>query len=136
MDSLLIQSGKDTVIIQEDILDPVQVIEAVTSPNCGAIDVFIGTVRNQTQGKAVVRLEFEAYEAMALKEMKKIIVRTREQWPVHHMAIIHRTGTLNIGDIAVIIAVSTPHRAASFAACKFAIDTLKEDGSDMEKGDF
>ena len=92
MDSLLIQSGKDTVIIQEENLDPSQVIEAVTSPNCGAIDVFIGTVRNQTQGKAVVRLEFEAYEAMALKEMQKIVERTREQWPVQHMAMVHRTG--------------------------------------------
>ncbi|MEM6631327.1 MAG: molybdenum cofactor biosynthesis protein MoaE [Bacteroidota bacterium] len=126
MDPLLIQSGRDTVEIQAGALDPAQAIAAVTSPNCGAIDVFIGTVRNQTKEKPVLRLEFEAYEEMALKEMKKIIEKTRKQWPVQHMAMVHRTGILGIGEIAVIIAVSTPHRAASFAACQYAIDTLKE----------
>ncbi len=107
-------------------LDASDIISRVTSPHCGAIDVFIGTVRNQTKGKPVVRLEFEAYEKMAFKEMKKIVDQAREKWPVEHMAMVHRTGSLQIGEIAVIIAVSTPHRAASFAACQFAIDTLKE----------
>lgn len=107
-------------------IDLQSVIEAVQSPKCGAIDVFIGTVREQTQGKKVVRLDFEAYEPMALKEMQKIIDRAGEQWPVEKMAIVHRVGSLAIGEVAVVIAVSTPHRAASFAACQFAIDTLKE----------
>ncbi|MCI4667269.1 MAG: molybdenum cofactor biosynthesis protein MoaE [Bacteroidia bacterium] len=98
----------------------------VQSPSCGAIDIFVGTVRNQTKGKAVVRLDFEAYKPMALKEMTKIAEQAAEKWPVDKIAIYHRVGSLDIGDIAVVIAVSTPHRQASFEACKYAIDTLKE----------
>ncbi len=114
------------VEIQDTPLVPGEVIKNISSPRCGAIDVFIGTVRNHTKGKRVIRLDFEAYDKMAIKEMKKIIQQARSQWPVEHMAMVHRTGKLQIGDIAVIIAVSTPHRSASFAACQFAIDTLKE----------
>ena len=126
MNPTLTQPGNNIVEIHATDLLTADIIQQVSSDSCGAIDVFIGTVRNQTKGKSVVQLEFEAYEPMAIKEMEKIIERTRAQWPVHHMAMVHRTGTLKIGEIAVIIAVSTPHRAASFAACQFAIDTLKE----------
>lgn len=116
----------DLIHISSEALDTQQVIDLVSSHACGAIDVFIGTVRNQTKGKAVLKLEFEAYEPMAVKEMQKIANRAAAQWPVDKMAIYHRTGTLRHGEIAVIIAVSTPHRKASFEACQFAIDTLKE----------
>ena len=126
MDTVQVIPSKDIVEIFSTPLNPQEVIDQVTSPKCGAIDVFIGTVRNQTKNKPVQLLEFEAYEVMAKKEMAKIIQKTRSQWPVHHMAMVHRVGSLDIGEIAVIIAVSTPHRAASFAACQFAIDTLKE----------
>lgn len=112
--------------ISDTPLDTLEVINLVRSDACGAIDVFIGTVRNQTKGKAVVRLEFEAYAPMAIKEMSKIADRASEQWPIDKIAIHHRTGILHHGEIAVIIAVSTPHRKASFEACQFAIDTLKE----------
>lgn len=108
---------------------PLQVekcLKKVQHPGAGGIDIFIGTVRDQTKGKKVVRLEFESYEPMAISEMKKIAERAAEQWPVQNIAIHHRIGTLEIGEIAVIIAVSTPHRRASFEACQFAIDTLKE----------
>jgi molybdopterin synthase catalytic subunit len=88
--------------------------------------VFIGTVRNQTQGKPVIRLEFEAYAPMAIGEMRKIAAQAVARWGVSKMAIHHRTGVLEIGDIAVIIAVATPHRKAAFEACEFAVDTLKE----------
>jgi molybdopterin synthase catalytic subunit len=101
-------------------------VDLVRDDACGAIDAFIGTVRDHTQAKTVLQLEFEAYEKMALREMEKIALRASEQWPVKRMAIHHRVGTLAIGEIAVIIAVSTPHRLASFEACQFAIDTLKE----------
>lgn len=107
-------------------LSPGALYELVQSDTCGAVDMFIGTVRNQTQGRAVQRLEFEAYAPMALREMTKIADRICDTWPVDKMAIHHRVGSLQIGDIAVIIAVSTPHRAASFDACRFAIDSLKE----------
>ena len=114
------------IAISDESLDPAIAISQVSSPSCGAIDVFIGTVRNQTKGKTVVRLEFESYEKMAISEMEKIAVRAREKWPIDKLSIHHRVGTLSIGEIAVVIAVSTPHRQASFEACKFVIDTLKE----------
>ena len=112
--------------ISDQPLAPQAAIDLVRSDRCGAIDLFIGTVRNHTQHQAVLRLEFEAYQKMAILEMEKIAQHAQEQWPVEHMAMHHRVGTLDIGEIAVIIAVSTPHRKASFEACQFAIDTLKE----------
>lgn len=96
------------------------------SPGSGGIDVFIGTVRNATKGKAVVRLEFEAYEAMAITEMEKIAKKTIEKWPVQKLLIHHRTGILAVGEVPVIIAVSAAHRAAAFEACRYVIDTLKQ----------
>ncbi|QMU27155.1 molybdenum cofactor biosynthesis protein MoaE [Adhaeribacter radiodurans] len=103
-----------------------EIIATVQSDGAGAINVFIGTVRNNTQKKTVVRLEFEAYESMALKKMQELADLASERWPVQKVAIVHRTGLLPIGEAAVVIAVSTPHRKASFEACEFIIDTLKE----------
>ncbi len=100
-------------------------INEVSSPACGGIDVFIGTVRDATKGKPVLRLEFEAYESMALREMQKIAEQTFEHWPVQSIAMHHRTGVLDVGDVAVVIAVGAAHRAAAFEACRYAIDTLK-----------
>jgi molybdopterin synthase catalytic subunit len=101
-------------------------INYVMTPQAGGIDVFIGTVRGETKGKKVVRLEFEAYEKMALSEMKKIADEMMKQWPLHKILIHHRVGVLQIGDVPVVIAVSASHRAASFEACRYAIDTLKQ----------
>ncbi len=98
----------------------------VMQPACGGIDVFIGTVRNATKGKTVLRLEFEAYEPMALREMRKIVEEAAGRWPLHAVALHHRTGVLLPGEIAVVIAVAAAHRDAAFAACRFVIDTLKE----------
>ena len=92
----------------------------------GGTTVFIGTVRNQTKGKKVVRLEFEAYVPMAEKEMRKIAEQVEQKWNALHVAIHHRVGVLDVGEVPVIIAVSTPHRQAAFEACEYAIDTLKE----------
>lgn len=107
-------------------LDLQACIDWVSTPECGGIDVFIGTVRNATKGKAVIRLEFEAYEAMALSEMQKIAEQTIAKWPVLRIAIHHRVGVLAIGEVPVIIAVSAAHRDAAFDACRYAIDTLKQ----------
>ena len=103
-----------------------QVIKSVESAESGAINIFVGTVRNQSKDKKVVRLEFEAYEKMALSEMKKISDAAVKQWPINKISIIHAIGVLEIGDIPVVIAVSTPHRKASFEACEFVIDELKK----------
>jgi len=101
-------------------------IDWIMSPESGGIDVFIGTVRNATKGKPIIRLEFEAYEPMALAEMEKIVKQAFEQWPVQRALIHHRTGVLQVGEVPVIIAVSAAHRAAAFEACRYIIDTLKQ----------
>ncbi|MEM6318647.1 MAG: molybdenum cofactor biosynthesis protein MoaE [Bacteroidota bacterium] len=115
----------DIQILDTD-LNPQTCIDFVTNPASGGINVFVGTVRNQTKGKTVVRLDFETYRPMAISEMRKIAERACEQWPIEKISMHHRVGTLNIEGIAVVIAVATPHRKASFEACQFAIDTLKE----------
>jgi molybdopterin synthase catalytic subunit len=100
-------------------------IDAVAADECGALAVFLGTVRNHTQEKTVVRLEYEAYEPMALSTMRSIAEEVRARWKAYGVAIHHRIGTLHVGEVAVVVAVSTPHRQASFEACQYAIDTLK-----------
>ena len=95
-------------------------------PQSGGIDVFIGTVRDTTKGKTVLRLEFEAYEPMAVKEMHKIANEAFGKWPVQKLLIHHRTGILKVGAVPVIIAVSCAHRDAAFEACHYVIDTLKQ----------
>lgn len=112
--------------ISEEALDISACIDWVMLPECGGIDVFIGTVRNATQGKKVIRLEFEAYRQMALNEMQKIAEQALEKWPVQKLLIHHRTGVLQVGEVPVVIAVAAAHRAAAFDACRYTIDTLKE----------
>lgn len=101
-------------------------IDWVMAPQSGGIDVFIGTVRNTTKNKAVIKLEFEAYEPMALAEMEKIAKQAFAKWPVQKVLMHHRTGVLQVGEVPVIIAVSAAHRAAAFEACRYIIDTLKQ----------
>lgn len=98
----------------------------VACAEAGGTVVFIGTVRNRTQGREVVRLEFEAYAPMAVKEMQKIAEAAKERWNALRIAIHHRIGILDIGEAPVVIAVSTPHRQAAFEACQYCIDTLKQ----------
>lgn len=98
----------------------------VEDDSCGGIVTFVGTVRNSTKNKTVTLLDFSGYEPMALKEMQKIADTILEKFPVHKIAIHHAVGELQIGDIPVIIAVSSAHRKAAFEACEYAIDTLKE----------
>jgi molybdopterin synthase catalytic subunit len=118
---------KNTSILLTDSPLSAQVCESfVNAPEAGGTVVFIGTVRNKTGGKPVVRLEFEAYAPMAVSEMEKIAVQAIRQFSACKIAIHHRTGSLDIGDIPVIIAVSSAHRAAAFEACRFCIDSLKQ----------
>lgn len=95
-------------------------------PGCGGIDVFIGTVRASTKEKKVVRLEFEAYESMALVEMKRIAEEAEQKFSIQRILIHHRTGILEVGDVPVVIVVAAAHRAAAFDGCRYAIDTLKQ----------
>jgi molybdopterin synthase catalytic subunit len=114
------------IAITEEPINTQAVINAVQADGAGAINVFIGTVRNQTQAKPVVQLDFETYDSMAVKKMQEIANQASARWPIQKVAIVHRKGALQIGEAAVVIAVSTPHRKASFEACEFIIDTLKQ----------
>ena len=98
----------------------------VQDDGCGGLAFFVGTVRNHTKGKEVLKLEFSAYEPMAIKEMKLIALKAIEKFGIEKIAIHHAVGHLEIGEVPVIIAVSSAHRGAAFEACQFAIDTLKE----------
>lgn len=101
-------------------------IDLVSDDGSGGLVVFVGNVRNKTQDKKVQFLDFEAYEPMAIKEMKKIAEEAIKRWNLYDMVIHHRVGKVPIGEEAVVIACSSVHRKESFAACEFAIDTLKE----------
>ena len=114
------------IFITSDQLDTKACTEAVNYPGAGGVVVFVGTVRDATKGKAVLHLEFEAYEKMALKEMQKIAEEATTRWGLHKMVIHHRTGLVPIGEEAVVIACSSVHRKEAFQACEYAIDTLKE----------
>ncbi len=94
--------------------------------SCGGIALFVGTVRNSTKGKNVIRLDFSTYRSMAIKELNKIALTAMEKFDIKKIVIHHAEGNLQIGDIPVIIAVASPHREAAFDACQYAIDTLKE----------
>lgn len=107
-------------------IDINKITKAATHNQAGAVNVFIGTVRNQTAGKEVLRLEYEAYEPMAVSEIQKVVDATHARWPLTGWAISHRIGTLLPGEVAVVVAVSTPHRKDSFEACQYIINTLKK----------
>jgi molybdopterin synthase catalytic subunit len=107
-------------------LDISSCIDFVSGPEIGGISVFVGTVRDQTRGRRVLRLDFEAYEPMAVSEMRKIAEQAMTRFQIDKISLHHRTGRLEIGEIPVVIAVGAPHRGAAFEACQFAIDTLKE----------
>jgi len=112
--------------ITEHPIEVQKIIQAATSNEAGAVNTFIGSVRRHTSGKKVVRLEYEAYEPMAISEIHKVIDRASQQWKLTGWAVSHRVGTLLPGEIAVVVAVATPHRKESFAACQFIIDSLKQ----------
>ena len=103
-----------------------QALEAhVSAPHVGAISTFAGVVRNHNLGKEVLYLEYECYQAMAIKEMQQIADEAQKRWELHRIAICHRVGRLEIGEAAVLIAVSAAHRKASLEALTYTIDTLK-----------
>jgi len=110
------------ILLSEEPLQTEKAIQFVEADNCGAINVFIGTVRNATKTKPVVQLEFEAYQPMAVKEMQKIADLAKTKWTFQSIAIHHRVGLLAIGDIPVVIAVSSAHRKVAFEVCQFTID--------------
>ncbi|WP_341299460.1 molybdenum cofactor biosynthesis protein MoaE [Lysinibacillus sp. FSL H8-0500] len=112
--------------ITEKPIDVEAVRQKVVSRNAGAITLFIGTVRELTNGKKTLHLEYQAYPAMAVKMFEQIAKEIQEQWPEAKVAITHRVGHLAISDIAVVIAVSSPHRKMAYQANEYAIERMKQ----------
>lgn len=109
-----------------DPLDAAAVAAAVSSAGCGAVTTFLGLVRDQNAGRRVLRLDYEAYEPLALRAFEQIEREARERWPSARLAIHHRIGRLAIGDASVAIAAASPHRAEAFAASRYAIERIKQ----------
>ncbi|XP_031769261.1 molybdopterin synthase catalytic subunit isoform X1 [Galleria mellonella] len=116
----------DHLKLTVDALSIDAISDLVVDESCGAVSIFVGTTRDNFDGKKVVRLEYEAYESMALKAMKAICTDVRSKWPpVHNIAIYHRLGNVPCREASVVIAVSSPHRRDSLDAVSYCIDQLK-----------
>jgi len=115
-----------SILITSQKLNLQDAYDFVQDASCGGIAQFVGTVRNKTQDKSVILLDFSTYKPMAIKEMQKIANKALTDFDILKIAIHHAEGELKIGDVPVIISVSSSHRKAAFEACQFAIDTLKE----------
>ena len=102
------------------------VIRAVEVGDAGAIVHFLGVVRNNTEGREVSYLEYEAYPPMAEKKMAEIAQEIHEKWGLDRVAMIHRVGRLEIGEVSVVVAVASPHRKEAFEACHYAMNRLKQ----------
>ena len=116
----------DSISITDQPIDYAVLTEQVRSHECGAVVLFMGTVREMTAGKQTVALDYEVYPEMADQMLQQLIDEARDQWDVHGIAIEHRVGHLTLGEISVAIAVSSAHRKEAFEAGRFLIDRLKE----------
>jgi len=117
--------ARDVVQLVRAPIAPLEYLAAVKSAHDGAVAAFDGIVRDNSQGRATLYLEYEAYEAMALRQMRAIAAEMRLRFAIDRMALVHRLGRLHIGETSVFIVVSAPHRGPAFDACRFAIETLK-----------
>jgi molybdopterin synthase catalytic subunit len=121
-----VSGGGGMCWLSERSLSEEEAVARVKGPGMGGIVTFVGAVRDHARGRSIRHLEYEAYPEMAVREMEKISDEAARRWPGTRVAIGHRSGHLEIGEIAVVIAAAAPHRAEAFDACRFAIDTLKE----------
>jgi molybdopterin synthase catalytic subunit len=101
-------------------------LKIVDAPGIGAVATFLGLVRDHNQGRRVLYLVYEAYEPLAERALNRIVDEARQQWPSAVLAIHHRIGKLEIGEASVVIAAASPHRADAFAACRYAIERVKQ----------
>ncbi|MCX8071325.1 MAG: molybdenum cofactor biosynthesis protein MoaE [Candidatus Binatia bacterium] len=106
-------------------IDTARLLAAVADPSCGATVLFVGSTRDHNEGRRVLRLEYEAYEEMAEREMEKIVRAALAQWRLGKIAAVHRLGPVPLGEASVAVAVSAPHRNEAFAAARYTIDELK-----------
>src|SRR5258708_7927243 len=111
--------------LTNNVIDYTALTESVLSTAAGAVVLFLGTVRELTEGRQTVALDYEAFPQMAEAKLEELLVEVRHKWPIVDAAIVHRLGRLELGDVSVAVAVSTPHRQQAFEAGKYLIDRLK-----------
>jgi molybdopterin synthase catalytic subunit len=112
--------------ITESPIDHAALTDRVRSHRAGAVCTFLGTVREFTGNKQTTSLNYEAYPQMALQKLSELEQEARQRWPVIELALVHRIGPLDLGEISVVVAVSCPHRDQAFEVCRWLIDTLKQ----------
>lgn len=116
----------DHIAVSDEEIDPAAVLALASDRRAGAVVLFLGTVRDHAPGReGVTHLEYEAYGAVVEAKIGEVVSEARERWPLERAAAVHRTGSLEVGDIAVAVAVSSAHRADAFAAGSYVIDELK-----------
>ena len=120
------RQSDDVISVTPEVIDPAVTLAAVSAPDCGAVVLFLGTVRDHSDGKeGVTHLEYEAYDGVVEPKIAEIVAEARDKWPVRKVAAVHRVGSLGVGEISVAVAVSSPHRTDAFAAGRYVIDELK-----------
>ena len=107
-------------------LDLVGLAAEVAADGDGAVTSFAGLVRDHNQGRRVLCLDYEAYEPLAVKALQRIVEEARVAWPSARLGLHHRVGRLQIGEASIVIAAASPHRADAFAACRYAIERVKQ----------
>ncbi|MCL0029300.1 molybdenum cofactor biosynthesis protein MoaE [Dehalococcoidia bacterium] len=112
--------------ITHDVLDETRIIESVKNDNAGAVVAFLGTTRDQTGGRVVLHLEYEAYRPMADQELARVTEEMEERWELVGVAIAHRLGRLELGDTSLVVAVSSAHRQNAIDACHYGVDRIKQ----------
>lgn len=115
-----------TIELTHDELDPDAITESVRDPSAGAVITFLGTTRDTTDDRNVLYLEYEAYTPMAKRKLAEVATEMADKWPIVKVAISHRLGRLEISDISLVVAVSSPHRAHAFEASQYAVDRIKQ----------
>ncbi len=114
------------ILLTRERLDPEAITATVRDDANGGVVTFLGTTRNKTDGRRVLYLEYEAYEGMAEKMLTRIAGEIRERWGIAEVAIAHRFGRLEIGEVSLVVAAASPHREEAFAACQYAVDRIKQ----------
>ncbi|MBI2170885.1 MAG: molybdenum cofactor biosynthesis protein MoaE [Chloroflexi bacterium] len=114
------------ILLTREPLNPKTITRSVEDQGNGAVVTFLGVTRNQTDGRGVLYLEYEAYPSMAEKMLARIALEVEAQWGIRRCSIAHRFGRLEIGEVSLVVAIGSPHRAQAFTACAYVVDRIKE----------
>jgi molybdopterin synthase catalytic subunit len=123
----MVRTGDRWLEVTEDNLDVEAAYRFTLNPEAGAVDLFVGTVRNRFEKRPVASMEYHGYAEMAERVLQEIVHRATERWPIRKVAVLHRLGHLQLTEASVVIAVSAPHRAEAFESCRFILEELKKD---------